>query len=56
MLTHLYQQYGPVHSELLAIVLALAMHHYRLGTVISKSFIGKVFLQIKWKFELNYGL
>ena len=27
--------------------------HYRSGMVNSKSFIGKVFLQIKWKFELN---
>ena len=25
---------------------------YRSGTVNSKSFIGKVFLRIKWKFEL----
>ena len=27
--------------------------YYRLGTVNSKSFVGKVLLQIKWKFELN---
>ena len=26
---------------------------YRLGTVNSKSFVGKVLLRIKWKFELN---
>ena len=26
---------------------------YRLGTVNSKSFVGKVLLQIKWKFELT---
>ena len=26
---------------------------YRSGTVNSKSFVGKVFLRIKWKFELN---
>ena len=26
---------------------------YRSGTVNSKSFVGKVLLQIKWKFELN---
>ena len=26
---------------------------YRSGTVNSKSFIGKVLLRIKWKFELN---
>ena len=29
---------------------------YRSGTVNSKSFIGKVFLRIKWKFELTYAL
>ena len=29
------------------------MHKYRSGTVNSKSFVGKVLLQIKWKFELN---
>ena len=27
--------------------------HYRSGTVNSKSFVGKVLLQIKWKLELN---
>ena len=26
---------------------------YRSGTVNSKSFVGKVLLQIKWKFKLN---
>ena len=26
---------------------------YRSGTVNSKSFVGKVWLQIKWKFKLN---
>ena len=26
---------------------------YRLGTVNSKSFVSKVLLQIKWKFELT---
>ena len=26
---------------------------YRSGTVNSKSFVGKVLLRIKWKFELN---
>ena len=30
--------------------------YYRSGTVNSKSFVGKVLLQIKWKFELNYAL
>ena len=28
-------------------------YDYRSGTVNSKSFVGKVFLRIKWKFELN---
>ena len=36
-------------NELLAV-------QYRLGTVNSKSFVGKVFLRIKWKFELYYTL
>ena len=26
---------------------------YRSGTVNSKSFVGKVLLRVKWKFELN---
>ena len=30
--------------------------YYRSGTVNSKSFVGKVLLQIKWKFELTYAL
>ena len=30
--------------------------NYRLGTVNSKSFIGKVLLRIKRKFELTYAL
>ena len=29
------------------------IYWYRLGTVNSKSFIGKVLLRIKWKYELN---
>ena len=29
---------------------------YRSGMVNSKSFVGKVLLQIKWKFELTYVL
>ena len=29
---------------------------YRSGTVNSKSFVGKVFLRIKRKFELTYAL
>ena len=28
-------------------------HYYKSGTVNSKSFVGKVFLRNKWKFELN---
>ena len=27
--------------------------NYRLGTVFSKSFIGKILLRIKWKFEIT---
>ena len=30
--------------------------YYRSGTVNLKSFVGKVLLQIKWKFELTYAL
>ena len=30
--------------------------NYRSGTVNSKSFVGKVFLRIKQKFELTYAL
>ena len=29
---------------------------YRSGTVNSKSFVGKVLLQIKWRFQLTYAL
>ena len=32
------------------------LYHYRSGTVNSKSFVGKDFLRIKWKFDLNYAL
>ena len=28
-------------------------NNYRLGTVNSKSFVGKILLRIKWKFELT---
>ena len=31
----------------------LKQWHYRLGTVNSKSFVSKILLQIKWKFELT---
>ena len=39
-----------VHNVLLMSI------RYRLGTVNSKSFVGKDFLQIKWKFELINAL
>ena len=29
--------------------------HYRSGTVNSKSFVGKDFLRIEWKYELIYA-
>ena len=32
---------------------SLNVSWYRSGTVNSKSFVGKVLLRIKWKFELN---
>ena len=34
-------------------VMLLFKVKYRLGTVNSKSFVGKVLLRIKWKFELT---
>ena len=34
----------------------MLLYMYRLGTVKSKSFVGKVLLRIKWKFELHYTL
>ena len=34
----------------------VVMLRYRSGTVNSKSFVGKVFLRIKRKFELTYAL
>ena len=33
-----------------------SFYRYRLGTVNSKSFVGKVLLRIKWEFELTYAL
>ena len=39
-----------------SVMCELPQYGYRLGTVNSKSFVGKVFLQIKWKFELYYTL
>ena len=33
-----------------------ALGIYRSGTVNSNSFVGKVLLRIKWKFELTYAL
>ena len=38
------------------IVAAAEQWKYRSGTVNSKSFVGKVFLRIKRKFELTYAL
>ena len=35
---------------------AVSSTDYRSGTVNSKSFVGKVLLRIKWKFELTYAL
>ena len=37
-------------------LLELTIWYYRLGTVNLKSFISKVLLRIKWKFELTYAL
>ena len=37
-------------------ILALLPTLYRSGTVNSKSFVSKVLLPIKWKFELIYAL
>ena len=31
-------------------------YNYRSGMVNSKSFVGKILLRIKWKFELTYAL
>ena len=42
---------GPEHYVLLP-----DDYNYRSGTVNSKSFVGKVLLRIKRKFELNYTL
>ena len=36
--------------------ISLLFSDYRSGTVNSKSFVGKVFLRIKLKFELHYTL
>ena len=35
------------------VVKNINLPNYRSGTVNSKSFVGKVLLRIKWKFELN---
>ena len=35
---------------------AFNIQHSASGTVNSKSFVGKVLLRIKWKFELTYAL
>ena len=52
-------QVGSAHRNAYQCKIACEVHYhwlYRLGTVNSKSFIGKVFLRIKWKFELYYTL
>ena len=40
-------------SEGPVIIIHQLKSSYRSGTVNSKSFVGKVLLRIKWKFELN---
>ena len=47
---------GNIHRLFLAFTTGIAQCEYRSGTVNSKSFVGKVLLQIKWKFELTYAL
>ena len=37
----------------LGVIKYFSAYFYRLGPVNSKSFVGKVFLRIKWNFELN---
>ena len=44
------------HMELLNFYNIKGESYYRSGTVNSKSFVGKVFLRIKRKFELTYAL
>ena len=36
------------------LMLNIGNGNYRLGPVNSKSFVGKVLLRIKWKFELRH--
>ena len=45
---HQYRQFLALAGNFLA-----HYNHYRLGMVNSKSFVGKVLLRIKQKFELN---
>ena len=43
-------EYNSLNSEDFYLIIKLI---YRSGTVNSKSFVGKVLLRIKWKFELT---
>ena len=45
-----------VHLTLYKTNAGIDRTHYRSGTVNSKSFVGKVLLRIKWKFELINAL
>ena len=45
-----------IKTYLLLVNLPDRTFEYRSGTVNSKSFVGKVLLRIKWKFELTYAL
>ena len=49
---------GGVHmaTAFLRLIITVAAVEYRSGTVNSKSFVGKVLLRIKQKFELTYAL
>ena len=44
------------HGLTTDLIMLTKLHYYRSGTVNSKSFVGKVFLRIKWKFELINAL
>ena len=44
------------HSGVMFTSVYSVLSDYRSATVNSKSFVGKVLLRIKWKFELNYNL
>ena len=46
----------PMEIAAIKILFIPSQIDYRSGTVNSKSFLGKVLLRIKWKFELTYAL